>query len=222
MIPDLTDIFARYENLRAEADTLFDRVREACPQCVTCKEGCSDCCHAMFDLSLVEAMYIHRAFEKAFNYGPERSAILERASELDRHITRLKRELYRAEKDGESPEAIMSVAAKVKMRCPLLDDEDRCLMYEARPITCRLYGVPTAIGGQGHVCGFSAFEKGRPYPTVHMDKMQARLEDLSKEIATAAKSRFKELHEVYVPLSMALLTRYDEAYLGIGPAKKED
>ncbi len=166
--------------------------------------------------------YIHRAFEKAFNYGPERSAILERASELDRHITRLKRDLYRAEKDGESPEAIMSVAAKVKMRCPLLDDEDRCLMYEARPITCRLYGVPTAIGGQGHVCGFSAFEKGRPYPTVHMDKMQARLEDLSKEIATAAKSRFKELHEVYVPLSMALLTRYDEAYLGIGPAKKED
>ena len=129
MIPDLTDIFARYENLRAEADTLFDRVREACPQCVTCKEGCSDCCHAMFDLSLVEAMYIHRAFEKAFNYGPERSAILERASVLVRHITRLKRELYRAEKDGESPEAIMSVAAKVKMRCPLLDDEDRCLMY---------------------------------------------------------------------------------------------
>ncbi|MBB5142596.1 YkgJ family cysteine cluster protein [Desulfovibrio intestinalis] len=221
MIPDLTAIFARYENLRAEADTLFDRVREACPQCVTCKEGCSDCCHAMFDLSLIEAMYIHKAFEDRFGYGPERSAILERASELDRHTTRLKRELYRAEKDGENPGEIMAVAAKVKMRCPLLGDDDKCLLYEARPITCRLYGVPTAIGGQGHVCGFSAFEKGKPYPTVHMDKMQIKLEDLSKEIATAVNSRFKELHEVYVPLSMALLTRYDEAYLGIGPAKKE-
>ena len=222
MIPDLSSIFTRYEALRAEVDDLFGRVRGAFPQCVVCKEGCSDCCHALFDLSLVEAMYINRAIESAFGHGPQRSAILERASDLDRRATRIKRELYRAEKDGESPEAIMSVAAKVKMRCPLLDDEDRCLMYEARPITCRLYGVPTAIGGQGHVCGFSAFEKGRPYPTVHMDKMQARLEDLSKEIATAAKSRFKELHEVYVPLSMALLTRYDEAYLGIGPAKKED
>ena len=36
------------------------------------------------------------------------------------------------------------------------------------------------------------------------------------------QSRFNELHTVYVPLSMALLTRYDEAYLGIGPARKED
>lgn len=221
MIPDLNAIFTRYENLRAEADALFERVRDSYPQCVTCKEGCSDCCHAMFDLSLVEAMYINRAFNTTFGHGPERSAILERASELDRHTTRLKRELYRAEKDGESPEAIMSIAAKIKMRCPLLDDTDRCLLYEARPVTCRIYGVPTAIRGQGHVCGFSAFEKGKAYPTVHMDKMHDRLEELSKDIATTVQSRFKELHEVYVPLSMALLTRYDETYLGIGPAKKE-
>ena len=79
MIPDLTDIFARYENLRAEADTLFDRVREACPQCVTCKEGCSDCCHAMFDLSLVEAMALNRAFNARFGFGAARSAVLEAA-----------------------------------------------------------------------------------------------------------------------------------------------
>ena len=89
MIPDLTAIFTRYENLRAEADALFERVRDSYPQCVTCKEGCSDCCHAMFDLSLVEAMYINRAFNATFGHGPERSAILERASDLDRHTTRL-------------------------------------------------------------------------------------------------------------------------------------
>ena len=55
-----------------------------------------------------------------------------------------------------------------------------------------------------------------------MDKIQNRLEDLSRDVATTVQSRFKELHDVYVPLSMALLTRYDEAYLGIGPAKKEE
>ena len=43
MIPDLSPIFSRYEVLRAEADALFARVREAQPDCVTCKEGCSDC-----------------------------------------------------------------------------------------------------------------------------------------------------------------------------------
>ena len=126
------------------------------------------------------------------------------------------------QRHGESPEAIMEKAAQIKLRCPLLDDNDHCLMYHARPLTCRVYGVPTAIAGQGHVCGFSAFEKGQPYPTIHLDKIQNRLEDLSREVASTVQTRFKELHDVYVPLSMALLTRYDEAYLGIGPAKKEE
>lgn len=221
MIPDLNAVFSRYESLRAEADALFSRVREAQPGCVTCKEGCSDCCNALFDLSLVEAMYLNRAFSRAFAHGPQRSAILSRAAESDRRLTRLKRDLFRGEKNGESLEAIMARAAQVKLPCPLLGDDRRCLLYESRPVTCRIYGVPTAIGGQGHVCGFSAFEKGKPYPTVHLDKIQARLEDLSRELATAVGSRFTELHEVYVPLSMALLTNYDETYLGIGPAKPE-
>ncbi|MBQ4567242.1 MAG: YkgJ family cysteine cluster protein [Desulfovibrio sp.] len=221
MIPDLSPIFASYESLRDEADKLFARIRQDFPQCVTCKEGCSDCCHALFDLSLVEAMYINRAFEQAFPHGPQRSAILSRASETDRHLTRLKRDLYRAEKAGESPAAIMDRAAQIRLRCPLLDDDDRCLLYDARPITCRVYGVPTAIAGRGHVCGFSAFEQGQGYPTVYLDKLHSRLEVLSKDLGKAVNSRFSELHETYVPLSMALITRYDESYLGIGPARAE-
>lgn len=218
----LHPIFARYEALRDEADSLFDRIREAHPQCVVCKEGCSNCCHALFDLSLVEAMYVHQAFSAAFGYGAERSAILQRASQVDRQATRLKRELFRAEKDGEKLETLMERAAQLKLRCPLLDATDRCLLYAARPITCRVYGVPTAIAGQGHVCGFSAFEKGHAYPTIHMDKIQDRLQELSRAVADVVHSRFQELHTVYVPLSMALLTRYDEDYLGIGAARDPD
>lgn len=147
--------------------------------------------------------------------------MLQRAADLDRQATRLKRDLYRAEKDGEDPGVIMERAAQIKLRCPLLGQDDRCLLYAARPITCRVYGVPTAIAGQGHVCGFSAFAAGKAYPTIHLDKIQNRLEDLSLELAQTVQTRFTELHEVYVPLSMALLTRYDEAYLGIGPARPE-
>ena len=83
------------------------------------------------------------------------------------------------------------------------------------------YGVPTSIAGEGHVCGFAAFEKGQKYPTVHLDRIQGQLANLSRAIAEAVESRFKELHDVYVPLSMALLTSYDETYLGIGPAPRE-
>ncbi len=221
MIPDLTPIFQEYERLRSSADALFEKIRSDFPSCVSCREGCSDCCNALFDLPLVEAMYINRAFGAKFGYGPERSAILERASDTDRQLTRIKRDLFRAEKAGEAPEKIMEDAARIKSRCPLLGSDDRCVLYEARPITCRVYGVPTAIGGRGHVCGLAAFEKGSAYPTVFMDKMYERLDALSRDIQQTVGSRFTELHEVYVPLSMALLTSYDETYLGIGPAPRE-
>lgn len=222
MIADLSPIFSRYEHLVAEADSLFERVQAAHSECVTCHTGCSDCCHALFDLSLVEAMALNRAFSAAFGYGKERSDLLLRAADIDRDSTRIKREIYRASKQGAEAAEIMRQAAAVRIRCPLLDDQDKCLLYDKRPITCRIYGIPTAIGGKGHVCGKSAFTKGGAYPTVNMDGIQNRLAALSQDIATAVNSRFTELHQVYVPVSMALTTTYNDDYLGIGPAKKED
>ncbi|MDR2744337.1 MAG: YkgJ family cysteine cluster protein [Desulfovibrio sp.] len=221
MLPDLSAVFEAYEQLRRRADALFARVRESDPDRVRCREGCSDCCHALFDLSLVEAMYINRAFLAAFEHGPRRSSIMSRAARADRDLARLKRDMYRAEKSGESPGAIMARAAGLKVPCPLLDEDSRCLMYAARPITCRVYGVPAVVAGLARVCGFSGFEKGKPCPAVYLDKIQTRLDELSREIKTAVNSRLSALHEVYVPLSTALLTDYDAAYLGAGPAKKE-
>lgn len=222
MIADLSPLFSRYELLVAETDSLFERVRSAHSDCVTCHKGCSDCCHALFDLSLVEAMALNRAFAAAFGYGKERSDILLRAADIDRDTTRIKRELYRASKQGVEAAEIMRQAAAVRIRCPLLDDQDQCLLYDKRPITCRIYGIPTAIGGKGHVCGKTAFAKGGAYPTVNLDSIQNRLAALSQDIASAVNSRFTELHQVYVPVSMALTTTYNDDYLGIGPAKKED
>ena len=56
---------------------------------------------------------------------------------------------------------------------------------------------------------------------MHLEKIQERLDRMSVEIRDRVQSRFKELHTVFVPVSMALLTNYDAAYLGIGPAPKE-
>ncbi|MBQ7608590.1 MAG: YkgJ family cysteine cluster protein [Desulfovibrionaceae bacterium] len=220
MLPDVTPILTRYETLRAQADSVFDRVQKSFPQCVTCTKGCSDCCYALFDLSLVEALALNRAFAKAFDYGEQRSKILTRAAETDRKLTKLKRTLFRMEKEGASPEEVMAKAALERMACPLLEDGE-CLLYNDRPITCRLYGIPTVIGDRGHVCGFSKFDVGTQYPTVHLDTIQSRLEALSGEIAQAVQSRFTELDQVYVPVSMALLTTYDETYLGCGKAKDD-
>lgn len=218
---DLSDIFAKYERLVAEVDAVFERVATQHPDCVTCERGCSECCHAMFDLSLVEAMYLNVKFKESFDYGKERSDVLENAGAADRLSYKIKRKAYKQSMDGADSRQVLEAIARERVRCPLLNGDENCAMYQYRPITCRLYGIPTAIGGKAHTCGKSAFEKGAAYPTVSVDRIQDRLAALSQELADTVKTRFKELSAVYVPVSMALMTEYDDTYLGIGDPPKE-
>lgn len=217
----LEPVFDQYKKLRLEVDALFSHLANNYPDCVKCKPGCSDCCHALFDLSLVEAMYLNQIFADSFNYGPKRSAILSRAADIDRDLTRLKREMFHAEKEGVKPDEIMAKVATIRVPCPLLDEDQHCSLYAERPITCRLYGLPLAIGGASHVCGFSGFTRGADYPAVQIAKIQQKLEAMSNDIAAELGSRF-ELGDIYVPVSMALLNKYDDAYFGIGDAARED
>lgn len=226
---NLTPYLDRYEQLVAEVDAVFAKVAAAHADCVACRPGCGDCCHALFDLSLIEAVYLNHKFTSLVPFGPLRSNIMSTAADADRDLTRMKKEFFQTLKQtGGEPQAVdlavgnvMQHAAKARVRCPLLADGDLCALYDWRPVTCRLYGIPTAIAGKGHVCGLSAFRAGQGYPTVHMDKIQDRLDQLSLDLQQGIESRFTELHKVYVPVSMALLTRYDDAYLGVGPAPEE-
>ena len=218
--PELAPIFKSYEALRDAADAIFSRVEQTYPHCVKCAPGCSDCCHALFDLPLVEAMYINRAFKDAFPHGRERSDILEKAADADRRLAKTKRDMFRAERAGTSTEELMNETASLRMRCPLLNAKNECSLYDKRPITCRLYGAPLDIGGKGHVCGFSGFNPGEPYPTARLEKIQSRLDQLGGEIEKILKSRFR-LTDIYMPLSMALLTDYDDKFLGVGEEQPE-
>jgi len=56
---------------------------------------------------------------------------------------------------------------------------------------------------------------------VFLDKLQDRLYLLSHELAGRLKTRYRELGSVLVPVSMALLTAYDEDYLGLTAPKAE-
>ncbi len=221
---ELEEIFLEYEIFLAQIDKIFAEMHAKYPNEVRCEKTCNDCCHAVFDLSLVEAMAINRAFQDKFDYGALRSAIIEQANTADRALARLKFQLYKETQKGQSDEDIMAKAAKAKVRCPLLGEDNLCLLYENRPITCRIYGIPTAIGGKSHVCGKCNFDLGAQYPTLHLDKIQDRLALFSRRIAKVLGSKYSELHHVYIPVSMALINKYDDAYLGIktiqAPKKK--
>lgn len=212
---ELDGYFKKYEALVQQVDAAFDKVKEAYGECVTCKVGCSDCCHALFDLTLIEAIYIKNKFDAKFA-DENRQAIIDKANKADREVYKIKRKAHKEFEGGRSENEILEEMAKIKVRCPLLDEEDKCALYEARPITCRLYGVPTVIGGQGHTCGLSNFKPGESYPTVKLDAIHDKLHEISLELAQGIKSRYPKLAEMLVPLSMAMLTDYTESYLGVG------
>ncbi len=214
MALDFSGIFKKYEMIVAEADKAFQAVKAQTGDMVRCKEGCADCCHALFDLTLVEAAYINHFFNKKFK-GMARSRILERADVADRAVYKIKKEMFKASKNGTSTEDIFKLAAKSRVRCPLLSDENLCELYECRPATCRIYGVPTAMGHGAHTCHYSGFTPGGRYPTVFLDRIQDKLYALSHEMASDIGSRYRELSTVLVPLSMALMNDYDEQYLGV-------
>ena len=219
MIAALDEIFKKYEDYVAQLDEVFDAVRQKYPECVKCKLACADCCHALFDLSLVEALYINRRFLEKIP-EPRKGDILKGANKVDRKLYQLKRKAYKSIESGEkTEEQVLFEMAAERIRCPLLNDSDRCELYENRPVTCRLYGIPTSIAGRGHTCGLSAFKEGEAYPTVNLDSVHSKLHELSQEIVAALRSTHVRMGEVLMPLSMALLTVFDEDYLGL---KKEN
>jgi Fe-S-cluster containining protein len=194
-------------------DNIFFKVKESYPDKVRCSEGCSDCCYALFDLPLIEALYLNHHFNQLDEN--KRNEILIRADKADRKIYKIKRQAFKAQQKGEDEEQILSEIAKKRVRCPLLSDENKCELYDFRPVTCRVYGLPMAIHNKSHSCGFSGFEPGHSYPTVNMDKLYEKLFLISQELVLNLNTKYTELHTVLVPVSMALLTEYDESYLGI-------
>lgn len=215
---DFTPYFKKYEEISSTADELFLRIQKDFPECVKCEVKCEDCCHALFDLSLIEAIYINYQFNKNFK-GKEKEQLLEKSNRADRKIYQIKRKAYQDKESGKNEVDILVEMAAERVRCPLLNSEGLCDLYEYRPVTCRLYGLPTAIGGIGHTCGRSGFVEGQQYPTVNLDMIQKRLYEISAEFVSRINSKFVKMADMLVPLSMAILTEYDENYLGI---KEED
>ena len=221
MIPELEHVFKKYETFVEQLDGVFGTVQQQYSDCVKCKLECSDCCHALFDLSLVEALYINSKFLEKVS-GEKKLKILESANTSDRKIYQLKRKAFKAVAAGEkSEEQVLLEMAAERIRCPLLNEEKRCDLYASRPATCRLYGIPTAIAGSGHTCGLSAFKTGESYPTVNLDSVHTKLHELSCEIIDVLHSTHVKMGDVLMPLSMALLTVFDEAYLGMGEENKQ-
>ncbi len=220
MIKNAEAYFMEYEQVVRQVDKAFSDVQNRYGDKVKCAIKCADCCYALFDLSLIEAMYLKDHLDMKVKPG-KRALIIRKANKADRETCKIKRRANKELKNGKEEAEIMIRMALEKVRCPLLNDENQCDLYEYRPITCRVYGIPTAISGRGHTCGMSGFIEGKKYPTANLDVIHKKLYRISAEYAKSIKSRYSKLAELLVPVSMAFLTEYDDKYLGVAQKKEE-
>jgi Fe-S-cluster containining protein len=166
----------------------------------------------------VEALYLNYQFNRQYT-GEKKAALIEKANRADRAIYKIKRDARKRLEKGYTEEDLLVSLSAERVRCPLLNASNLCDLYENRPITCRLYGVPNEIGGLTHSCGLSGFIKGKSYPTVHMEKMNKQLFALATILIQEVSSKFRELSGLVMSISAALLTEFDDTFLGIGDAE---
>ncbi len=211
---DFTPHFKKYEALVGTVDAIFNKVKSEYPNEVFCREKCSDCCYAIFDIPIIEAIYLKQKFNETFT-GTRKMELIDIAAKVDRSLFKMKRDAHKQVQDGKAELDILGQMSMERVRCPLLGPDDLCLLYEYRPITCRVYGIPTSTAGQSHICGRTNFKQGEAYPTLNMDSLYAKLQLISAEMTAELKGKNIKVCEMLVPVSMALITDFNEAFFGI-------
>ena len=197
--------FHNYELLVDKAESAFLRMEKEQGSCIQCRLHCSDCCHAVFGLFLIEAVYMREHFEH-MDEG-QKARILARAEEADRELERIQKRLKAFEDD---PQMQIYTLARERIRCPLLDDKDECILYQRRPITCRVYGIPTRIRGKAHVCGKAGFNPGETYPVFDLDAAYRDLFLLSKGLLDEAGINSEDKASLLISMSKAIRTPLDD------------
>lgn len=200
-------LFDEYERLSKTADSAFAKIKTDFRVKVLCGHGCADCCHAAFGLFFVEAAYLRMRFQELER--KKRRAILARCVKSDQQLDRIRKKMAEAEGGTEAGEVDLSF---VRIRCPLLSDDHLCDLYFARPITCRVYGIPTSSGGKAMVCPKSGFEKGGAYPAFDLREAQRVLYDLS--VRLLALQSAGEKASLLVSVSKALTTPLENLMAG--------
>ncbi len=135
-----------YKRILQHADEFFASVTAEQPQNLQCGRGCSLCCYGLFEIGSADVPLIAEGLAKL--HPMRRRKIIRRAIEIvDETGHPNLRECSPIEK-----EQFFNQTASVP--CPNLSDKGECMIYEARPLVCRTFGLPLREGDRyiGDVC----------------------------------------------------------------------
>jgi Fe-S-cluster containining protein len=126
-------MIGRYLEICNAFEEEFQRNRALHGGRIHCRAGCSDCCHQLFQITEVEAVYISEGVSQL--PAAAREALRAKA------ITYLASRRALVTVKGE-PEAWGSLPPPgTRLPCPALEN-GVCRIYEHRPLICRKFGIP--------------------------------------------------------------------------------
>src|SRR5215470_6591507 len=144
-------------------DDLFSRVRKRYAAEMQCGKGCTACCYGLFDITLADAVEVSRGFASLAEDLKDR--VYSKATALHRKLHAAVPDLAQPTILPEDDQRLDQIVDAVEMApCPCLGDTGECLIYERRPLACRLEGVPMVDiheGLFGDWCELN-FKQGNP------------------------------------------------------------
>ena len=155
------DIAARDSALVQIMDAaLADAARRAGPW-LACRPGCTQCCHGAFAISQLDVLRLRAGMESLRANDPARAAAVEARA---KHWTAE----FGADFPGDPSTGILGESEVDRERfeefandaaCPALDPATGlCDLYEARPMTCRVFGPPVQMDAGDGATGLAHCE----------------------------------------------------------------
>jgi Fe-S-cluster containining protein len=138
----MKQILERHKQLLAQVDGWFARSMESYPEKIACKSGCSACCRSLFDITMLDAYYLKLGFDAlpAEIRESVRVKCLERLSLMRAQWPEFDHPYLLNHRAEEEWEPLMPEEDETP--CVLVGEDGRCLVYQNRPMTCRLHGIP--------------------------------------------------------------------------------
>ena len=134
-------IVNQYRQLLQQADDWFDHCLDVQGQQMACRRGCSGCCRGLFDITLLDAYLLQQGFNTLTT--EQQNGVL---ALVDQRVHQLQHQWP----EFQSPYILNHLPHQQWQEmpeddltpCPLLDADGLCMVYQYRPLTCRLHGVP--------------------------------------------------------------------------------
>ncbi len=190
-VVDLSMYFNEYEALVRKTNEDIESAKDSYPAASKCGAETDDCCYRYFDLELIEAIYLSNTMNRLLG-SAVRQQVIHDAVNI---VQKTKKMIAQLNQKGDGIEAgktaIVEAYAGENILCAL-NNKHRCSLYNYRPISCRLHGVPAGA--------------------VDQDLIGPALRDLSRSIFFSFSGIFPDDSHLSFPIANVVSGKFVQEY----------